>query len=185
MPIPLSQLGDKVDIDYMLMERDVREDHRDEILHYMKRDCIELYKAVEAFIAEFGDILTIGSASMRQLKKFHEFDTASEDFDADFRKFYFGGRCQCFETGVIETPMIGIDLNSSYPHTMRSMKHPVSTQHTSNSRISKATAFVTWEGENFGAVPHAYKDGSRFHRSRWHVSYHDSRMGSRPRNWHH
>lgn len=162
MPIPLSQLGDKVDIDYQLMERDVREDHRDEILHYMKRDCIELFKAVEAFIAEFGDILTIGSASMRQLKKFHEFDTASEDFDADFRKFYFGGRCQCFETGVIETPMIGIDLNSSYPHTMRSMKHPVSTQHTSNSRISKATAFVTWEGENFGAVPTRTKTGLDF-----------------------
>lgn len=162
LPIPLSQAGDKLEIDYKLMERNCREDHKPEILRYLKKDCIALYDLVTAFIAEFGDIPTIGSAAMKQLKKFHDFSTANEHFDSEFRKFYFGGRCQCFEVGVIDTKVIGIDLNSSYPHTMKSMMHPVSCDYATTKNIGKNTAFVTWEGDNFGAVPMRTKTGLDF-----------------------
>ncbi|MDE2101028.1 MAG: hypothetical protein KGL39_27525, partial [Patescibacteria group bacterium] len=162
LPIPLSQAGDKLDIDYMLMERHCREDHKEEILRYQKQDCIALFELVSAFIEEFGDILTIGSASMKQLKKFHDYDSANEYFDAQFRKFYFGGRCQCFETGVIDTTVKGFDLNSSYPYTMKSMMHPVSTEFSITGNVGKKTAFVTWEGKNYGAVPTRTKTGLDF-----------------------
>ena len=162
LPIPLAKLGGKLSIDYKLMERDVRENHRDEILHYMKIDCVELFKAVTLFYDEFGDQLTIGGTAMKQLEKFHPYEKGNERFDAEFRKYYYGGRCQCFETGIIETTVKGFDVNSSYPYTMKSMRHPVSTDYSTGNRITKATAFVEWEGHNYNAVPVRTKAGLDF-----------------------
>lgn len=162
LPIALAKLGGKLSIDYKLMERDVRENHRDEIMHYMRVDCEELHKAVTLFFEEFGDNLTVGGTAMKQLKKFHKFDVGNERFDAEFRKYYYGGRCQCFETGIIETAVKGYDVNSSYPDTMKNKKHPVSTDYSTGCRITKATAFVEWEGKNMGAVPVRTKFGLDF-----------------------
>lgn len=162
LPIPLAKLGGKLSIDYKLMERDVREHHRDEIMRYLRVDCEELYKAVTLFYEEFGDALTIGGTAMKQLEKFHPYDKGNERFDAEFRKYYYGGRCQCFETGIIEAPIQVRDINSSYPRTMRDDKHPVTTDHTFGVRITKATCFVEWEGENFNAVPMRTKTGLDF-----------------------
>jgi hypothetical protein len=160
MPIPLSKLGDKLDIDYQKMERDTREANREEIDIYLKADCVELYKAVVAFHEEFGDQLTIGGTAMKQLKKFHEFDAVSEDFDKVFRPYYFGGRCQCFEAGDITGDFKGYDINASYPDTMKRLKHPVSRRYHTGNKISRhTTAFVTWEGVNRNAVPTRKKDG--------------------------
>lgn len=163
MPIPLSQLGDKLEIDYRLMEREVREHHKDEILKYLKADCIELWKAVVGFHERFGDHLTIGSCAMKQLQKFHAFEEANKAFDTDMRKFYFGGRCQVFEADEIILPVKGYDINSSYSDTMQRLLHPVSTRIHRRGKISKyTTAFVVWEGENFNAVPTRTKDGLDF-----------------------
>jgi hypothetical protein len=162
LPIPLSAAGDKLDIDYKLMERECREDHRKEIERYLKQDCIALHSLCTAFYDEFGDILTIGSAAMRQLRRFHDFESANESFDKTFRKYYFGGRCQCFEVGVINTQVKGYDLNSSYPYTMKSMRHPVSREYMITNKPGKNTAFVTWEGMNYGAVPIRTKQGLDF-----------------------
>lgn len=162
LPIPLAKLGGKLSIDYQLMERHCRESHRDEIMHYLRVDCEELYKAVTLFYDEFGDALTIGGTAMKQLEKFHPYDKGNERFDAAFRKYYYGGRCQCFKTGIIETRVKGYDVNSSYPDTMRNKKHPVSTDYSTGYRITKATAFVEWEGKNFNAVPTRTKLGLDF-----------------------
>lgn len=163
LPVPLSQSGGgKLDIDYKLMERECRENHKEEILTYLKADCVALYNLCEAFYDEFGDALTIGSTAMKQLKKFHHFDSANGAFDKMFRKYYYGGRCQCFETGVIETDVKGFDLNSSYPFTMKGMMHPVSTEHYINGAIGPKTMFVTWEGINDNAVPVRTKTGLDF-----------------------
>lgn len=162
LPVALGKLGGKLSIDYKLMERDVRENHRDEILHYMRVDCEELYKAVTAFYDEFGDGLTVGGVAMKALKKFHPFDEGNERYDEKFRKYYFGGRCQCFESGVIETPVKVFDLNSAYSDSMRNRKHPVSTDHVVGHRITKATVFVEWEGENYNGVPVRTKTGLDF-----------------------
>lgn len=153
LPMPLSAGGGKKEIDYNKMERENREDNKAEILEYLETDCRELYKLVSAFYEEFGDKLTIGSASLTQLQKFHSFERASKSFDAQFRKFYFGGRCECFETGIIETEVNGFDINSSYPDVMRRLKHPVTSEFRVTGRVTDKTSFVVWSGRNHGAVP--------------------------------
>lgn len=179
LPIALGKLGGKLSIDYKLMEREVREEHRDEILKYMRVDCEELYKAVTMFYDEFGDGLTIGGVAMKSFKKFHPFDEGNERFDEQFRKYYFGGRCQCFESGIIETPVKIFDLNSAYAESMRNRKHPVTTDHTIGHRITKATVFVTWEGENYNAVPVRTKTGLDFtvERGTFRTTIHEFEMG--------
>jgi len=162
LPIPLSKLGDKLEIDYMRMERDVREDHKEEICTYLKADCIELHKVVTAFYEEFGDQLTIGGTAMKALKKFHEFEPASESFDNIFRNYYFGGRCQCFEVGDIKGDFKCYDENSAYPDSMRRYKHPTSTNHTFTKTVTKNSSFVCWEGDNDNAVPVRTKTGLDF-----------------------
>ena len=174
LPIPLSKLQKKengvlvgkLEIDYSKMERDVREKHKKEILTYLRADCHALYAAVVAFVEEFGDVLTIGSASMRELKKFHKFTPATESFDKVFRNYYFGGRCQCFEMGIIKAPkgktFKGYDSNAAYPDAMRRMRHPVSTDHTFTRKVTKDSAFVCWQGNNDNAVPVREKTGLNF-----------------------
>jgi len=162
LPIPLKQSGGKKDIDYKFLERDVREEHKDEILDYLYHDCVSLFDLVMAFWGEFGDVLTIGSAAMREFKKFHKFETAGESFDAQFRSYYFGGRCQCFETGVIDGAIKGYDANSAYPHAMRSTYHPVSTRYSILDHVTNKSSFVCWEGQNYNAVPVRTKTGLDF-----------------------
>lgn len=162
LPIPLKLSGGKKEIDYRLMERDVRENHKDEILEYLEADCNSLFDMVVAFYDMFGDALTIGGAAMREFKKFHKFDQGGESFDAHFRKFYYGGRCQCFETGIIDANIKWFDLNSAYPKAMRDEKHPVSIGHSVSNKISERTNFVCWSGDNFNAVPVRTKSGLDF-----------------------
>lgn len=162
LPIPLKKLGGKLDIDYKLLEPDVREMHKPEILFYQKADCVSLYDAVIAFFAEFGDVLTIGSAAMRELKKFHKFETSSAAFDKSFRNYYFGGRCQCFETGIIDRPIKLYDMNSAYPDAMKRLKHPVSRKHSITTDVTPDSLFVCWIGKNHNAVPVREKFGLNF-----------------------
>src|ERR1700722_9100767 len=102
MPFPLASYK-KTPIDYQLMTKEKREDNREEILSYLHDDCVDLHTLVSAFLAEFGNSLTIGGASMKQLKKFHSFATGNKIYDDRFRnKYYFGGRNQVFKNGIIK-----------------------------------------------------------------------------------
>jgi hypothetical protein len=166
LPIALSKLGaGKKEIDYALMEKEVREKNKAEILIYLEADCIALHKVVVAFLDQFGDILTVGSAAMREFKKFHKFETVSRAFDQFHRNYYFGGRCQCFETGVIDMPIKVFDINSAYPDAMDKIAHPIGNESEILTSITPNTFFVCWEGENFNAVPVREKAGLNFSRS--------------------
>lgn len=174
LPFALKQYQ-KEEIDYGLMEPELREKHRAEILHYLELDCKYLHELVTAFWEEFGDILTVGSAAMRELKKFHSFSAAtprwSEDrsawaceYDAEIRsRFYYGGRVQVFG-GVREVagPLQVYDVNSMYPYVMAAYAHPVSVGHKISNRIEPDTCFVKCRGESFGAFPVRTKEGIRF-----------------------
>ena len=106
----------KDDIDITKLERDVRQKNKAEILSYLRGDCVYLHELVSAFIAEFGDYLTIGSAAMHQLRSFHPFRNGGPALDEKFRhSFFYGGRVQCFKAGVIKTPFQIFDVNSMYP----------------------------------------------------------------------
>lgn len=124
IPVPLKAYQ-KDDIDYGLFERDKREANKADILHYLAKDCEYLYSLVLAFNERFGSKLTIGGTAISKLRELHPFPTGNEAHDAKFRDFYFGGRVQCFETGVIKGKFKIFDVNSMYPDRMKNVVHPV------------------------------------------------------------
>ena len=123
IPIPLSAYQ-KDSIDYHRLEADVRDTHRDEIIAYLKTDCVSLFDIVSKFIERFGLQLTIGGTAIKTLRKIHEFDTTNKAHDTKFRPFYFGGRVEAFKTGVIAGDWKVYDVNSMYPFVMSKMLHP-------------------------------------------------------------
>lgn len=152
-------------IDYAKMEKPVRHLHRAEISTYMKLDCTLLYDAVTLSQETFGQRLTIGGTAMRELAKFHKVEKADRGTDAIIRQFYFGGRCQAFEAGVLSGSFEMYDINSSYPNVMKNYRHPISASwdkvHVRKS-ISKNTAFAIVDAENDGVLPIRDKLGINF-----------------------
>lgn len=160
MPFPLRDY-DKDVIDYELFRTEVREKHKEAILKYFQKDLTSLYELVTAFHAEFGDKLTIGSASMKQIKARHKFETGNQFYDEKFRaQYYFGGRNQVFKSGVTRGAISVFDVNSMYSDAMRSYLHPLGTGHTVSNRIERDTVFIEVEGLNYGAFPVRQKNGS-------------------------
>lgn len=123
LPIPL-RVYDKDDIDYQKLESDVRDDHREEILRYLKKDCTSLYTLVGRFRERFGDKLTIGGTAINKLREMHPFDSQRKWHDEKFRPYYFGGRVEAFETGILKGDWHVYDVNSMYPAVMRNVDHP-------------------------------------------------------------
>lgn len=123
IPIPLAAYK-KDDIDYAKFEEDEREANKTEIVDYLKKDCEYLFDLVSKFCERFDRALTVGSAAIKQVRKIYEFETVNKNHDAIFRDFYFGGRVQCFENGIINRPLKIYDVNSMYPHVMKNFIHP-------------------------------------------------------------
>lgn len=173
IPVALGSY-EKVEIDYEKFERENREKHKGEILHYLKMDCEYLADLVENFIGRFGDHLTIGSLSVKTLMKIHPFERITKGQDALIRPYYFGGRVQCFETGVLEGKFKVLDVNSMYPYVMAEKKHPLGESGFSVSgsnfynyiNFDDFSAkngnpyFLTFKGKNHGCLPSRKKDGS-------------------------
>lgn len=160
MPFPLETYK-KTPIDYATFKANVREQHRETITSYLRDDCVDLYELCTRYRQEFGEVLTIGSASMRELKKHHGFKCGNETYDGRLRSlFYFGGRNQVFRPGITKGVVKIYDLNSCYPKVMRDDLHPVSTGIHHGSVVDEKTAFLTVEGKNYGAFPTRMKDGS-------------------------
>lgn len=155
IPIPLKAF-DKDDIDYDKMERHRRERYKDEILHYLHKDCTSLFALVSAFVEQFGTRLTVASTAMTEIKKLHTFNTLNTKGDAIFRQFYFGGRVQCFKSGIIDGPWHGYDVNSMYPKAMRDYKHPVNCSFSVTDTLPNGfdiPYFCHFRGRNNGALP--------------------------------
>jgi hypothetical protein len=164
IPVPLAAYK-KDDVDYSLFTRERRNHHKDYILKYLANDCIYLHELISPFIVEFGDKLTIGAAALNELKKHHDFKTSGEAFDTKFRQFYYGGRCQCFQSGVISYPgkrIKVVDVHSMYPSVMRDEIHPTGVVHDVAREISANTFFIVADGYNKGAFPLRTKTGLDF-----------------------
>ncbi len=102
MPFALS-VYKKTEIDYSKFIASRRQRYRDEIVAYLRDDCVDLWTLCSAFRNEFGEKLTVGSASLSQLKKYHTFSTSGKQYDEKWReRFYFGGRCQVFRSGIVD-----------------------------------------------------------------------------------
>jgi hypothetical protein len=153
MPFPLAEFN-KDQIDYELFRREKREAHKEEIIRYWTGDLVYLHMCAVGFIKEFGDKLTVGGASLKQLKQFHKFSCGNENYDKKFRdRFYFGGRNQVFKSGILKGPYDVYDVNSMYPYVMRNFLHPIGTGVSVDKRVRPNTCFLVVEGWNYGAFP--------------------------------
>lgn len=164
LPMPLKGYK-KDDIDISKLEPGVRDSHRPEILSYLRGDCVYLHELVSGFREEFGDYLTIGSAAMAQLQKFHPFEKTKRYFDEKFRpQFFFGGRVQCFQSGIINQEFKIYDVNSMYPFVMSDFKHPTGSAYELDREVTGKTAFIVATGRNtdWGAFPLRSRTGITF-----------------------
>lgn len=174
MPFPLAEYK-KTPIDYNKMHRDVREQHKDEIVSYLKDDCCDLWDLCLQFQQEFGDYKTIASAAFSQLTQFHKYEQLPKRQDVEIREsYYFGGRVQCFQKGIMEKPVQIYDVNSMYPFVMDTYFHPVSSISTVDQKVHGwnddgsftaekiKTFFLTVEGETLepGPFPQRQTNGS-------------------------
>lgn len=163
LPIPLAAYN-KDTIDYKLFEKNKREKHKQRILDYLKSDCKYTFDLVEKFIVRFGNKLTVGGAAINELEKYHPFDKQGQSHDEVFRPFYFGGRVECFETGVLNGDFTIYDVNSMYPHVMSEYFHPTGNKYSAMIRPAFKNGvitgcqnlpfyFVELECDNLGAFP--------------------------------
>ena len=123
---PLSAFS-KLDIDYDKMRKEVRHLHMEEIKQYLQYDCVSLYNVTTKFIDTYGKHLTLPSSAINQLKKIEEIELPKQSTSMDeyLRDYYYGGRTQVFEYGLINESVTLIDINSAYPYAME-FNHPFS-----------------------------------------------------------
>lgn len=161
LPVPLAAY-EKDEIDYALFEPDKRDipANRKKIRAYLKNDCIYLYELIRRFIDEYGLCLTQAGAAMRQWKKIAPIAPPRTDVEhyEQFAPFYFGGRVQCFERGIIETDFAVCDINSAYPRAMLEL-HPYSENYNEYTGYKEKADFYIVRGISKGAFPYRKDDG--------------------------
>jgi hypothetical protein len=173
IPVALAKFGGKLSIDYQKMKRGRRDANRAEILRYLEVDCTELFRLVKAFRERFGDKLTIAGTAIKELEKLHPQEYLGPGHDQKFRPFYFGGRVEYFEQGVISGRFKVFDVNSMYPSVMRNAWHPLGREYLTI--YSPALTRQGWvqgypnrmyfcevTGHNRGALPMRTKEGLSF-----------------------
>ena len=113
----------KDEIEYWKMEELHREKYWDEIISYLKGDCVYLHELMTAYRLAAGTKKTIASNAITHAKKLGiEPGKTNFRFDTLYRPFYFGGRTECFKPGSWDNIDV-FDIRSSYPKAMQEM-HP-------------------------------------------------------------
>jgi hypothetical protein len=155
LPIPLSAYQ-KTEIDYSKLEAKVRAQHMREIRAYLRDDCVFLYNLIAGFEKSYGRNLTMAGASMNQWQEISGLKPPETDanYFQQFSAYYYGGRVQCFETGVIPGPCKVFDIRSAYPWAMLS-RHPYGPEYiaTPSPKEICPTSMVTLEAVSRGALP--------------------------------
>lgn len=168
IPAPLRAYK-KGDMDYSIMEESERDKphNREKIVEYLRDDCIYLFELVEAFRERFGDNITQASTAMKQWKKISGLKPprmTREQFTL-FDRFYYGGRVQCFRTGIVDEHFSVADINSAYPFAML-YQHPFRPDFAVVEEPCEFSPDVRYfyrlECESHGAFPYREKSGLAF-----------------------
>lgn len=196
IPVPLADAADKWEFDYTKMEAGKRSRYRRQIMDYLKQDCVELYRVVMVHRETFGPALTMASAAMKELNKamapegdpdpakFQVYERMRPDQDAQYRKWYFGGRVECFQKGIIhaspgKTLQI-FDITGSYPASMKNCLHPVGASYEITRDITEETDFALIDATSSGCLPIRKEDGSLHFphtRGQFHATIHEIKAG--------
>lgn len=156
IPVPLAAYK-KDEIDYRIMEAGERDKpaNKRKILDYLRSDCVYLHELIAKFIDLYGVQITQASAALNQWKKISEHkvpQTTKEFYDA-FAPYYYGGRVQCFESGIIDTVFSVYDINSAYPRAMQE-NHPYSGEFVKAGKYVPGADFYTVRCVSRGAFPY-------------------------------
>ena len=163
----------KEKFDYNKMHESVRDQYMPEIKKYLRSDCDNLYNLVTGFINEYGFNITTASAAMKfwrmKLPSGRNKVPRSDGFFYDvFRRFFFGGRVQCFEQGDIKVKALSADINSAYPNAMM-QKHPYGLNYACNEGKPRKKSdkwgpmFFDIECVAHGAFCYRGKDGALYY----------------------
>lgn len=169
LPTPLSAFK-KDEIDYNIMKKGERDKphNRRKIERYLYSDCLYLYEYIQRFIERYGLNLTLAGTAMKQWQgisgRTPPNDIGGRVYDS-FKQFYYGGRCQAFEHGIISGPLEMVDINSAYPYAMLS-EHPIGLEYKyikpdaffSASLEHAGPAFVKCKAPSTGALPYRGPD---------------------------
>ena len=167
LPIALA-VWEKEKFDYSILEESERHKPGNwkKIQDYLKSDCVNLYDAVTAFARDYGTGLTLAGSAMKQWQKIADVKApkTNEHFYNTIAPYYYGGRVECFEAGLIKEPFKVIDINSAYPFAMKHW-HPYGeiqnvSNNLPNSRPYIERSFIRLSGISGGALPYRGKDGS-------------------------
>lgn len=169
LPFPLSAYQ-KDEIDYAIMEPDQRNkpDNMRAIKTYLKSDCVYLYEMVTEFIDRYGLHLTQAGTALKVWEKIA--DTKAPETNKFFydsiAPFYYGGRVECFKTGIINHDFKVIDINSAYPFAMKHL-HPYGdtydvSDELPNTRGKIERSMIKLRGISRGALPFRSKTGLNF-----------------------
>ncbi len=159
IPRSLDSLGaGKLQIDYSLFEYEERKQHMPEIREYLKQDCYALLKVINRFKSEYGLSLTIAGAALNYYESHYgTVQKTTKAFYDRIAPFYKGGRVQAIKTGSFNKKMSYVDINSAYPHVMKTLHHPVGNKlhHTRNiTRVPKNIPYlIEFRGHSKGAFP--------------------------------
>lgn len=177
----LKDFGIKDEIDYELMESEARKDPNvlAEIKKYLKQDCVGLWDMVARYRKEYGKKLTQAGASMKYWEKNYFKDEAPRQTRRQhdlYKKYYNGGRVQCFSSGVGTVDFKVADINSAYPYAMLS-GHPIETEGERRIRLPPDSVLpqtlITLVGTSRGALPWRDDSGELY--------FPDDEAGSRKR----
>jgi len=162
LPLPLSAYK-KDAFDYTKLEKNVRHNHMNEISEYLKNDCVYLFEIVTRFIADYGFNLTLAGAALKKWQFIA--DKNAPQTDAEYYNalshYYYGGRVQCFKTGIIEEDFKVVDINSAYPYAMMK-KHPYGQIYRVADQLPQKgveQCFIELTCISAGAFPHRTKNG--------------------------
>jgi len=170
IPAPLSAYQkDKIDYDIFEKEKRYLPENWKLITDYLKTDCIYLGELVSEFIEEYGFNLTQASSAMKYWSKLtsHKKPQSSVNYYDRFSKFYYGGRVEYFQTGIINEPFSVIDINSAYPYAMM-YNHPWGMKYIQEDEIDYLTdeqigpTFISMTADSLGAFPFREKTGLQF-----------------------
>lgn len=171
IPIPLAQYK-KDDIDYSIMESGQREkpENARKISDYLRADCVYLFELVTSFINNYGVKLTLAGAALNQWQIIsgNKPPESTQSFYNSLAPYYYGGRVECIESGIIKAGMVLVDINSAYPEAML-LDHPYGTAYYITdalppTRQETERAFITLECISDGALPYREKTGLSFPR---------------------
>lgn len=159
VPEALSMFG-KSEIDYRKLEANVRAANDNEIVEYLRIDCVSLYDLVSEFRQVAGKKITIAANALAYSKRLGvNPGKTNHTYDKNLRKFYYGGRCQVFQPGAHKNVRV-IDIHSAYPfamchdHASGEEFHHISPETFLDlPRDQQQRAFITVECHSRGAFP--------------------------------